>query len=206
MPKLSSALILLAVLATPPDPRNLVVNGDASRGQIGWNAIGEASIEGTGADARFVIRNKGSFEQGVRLPPASVGQFLVLVARGTSERVNADGAITGLPYVYGMVLRSDGARIVAYLQGQQMLARPVAPSAWVTMAGVFAIPEGAALVTIQLKQAERAGVPQNGSAAQFDDVGAYIFPSERQARSLIADWPTPKPFYPRDGGLFQLKR
>jgi len=36
-----------------------------------------------------------------------------------------------------------------------------------------------------MKQAERKGLPHNGSAARFDDVGLYLFPTEQAARSFV---------------------
>jgi hypothetical protein len=74
------------------------------------------------------------------------------------------------------------------LQGQQLRAAPATANAWVTMSGVFALPQGAASVVVDLNQAERRGVPQNGSAARFDRVGLYLFASEAEARAFVGAW------------------
>jgi hypothetical protein len=81
---------------------NLVRNGGASLTDRDWSPFREATIEGKGAAAHFVIRNGASFSQNISLPDDAAGRFLAFVARGTSDRVNADLSITGLPYIYGL--------------------------------------------------------------------------------------------------------
>jgi hypothetical protein len=118
------------------------------------------------------------------------------VARGTSDRVNADYSITGLPYIYGLYGSRERGRIAGYLNGDKTLGRPQKPGEWVVMSGVFRVPDDAVALTIRLSQAERRGDPQNGSAARFDDIGLFLFETEGQARSLVADWPNPAQEYP----------
>jgi hypothetical protein len=54
-------------------------------------------------------------------------------------------------------------------------------SEWAVMYRVFQIPNETVSARIFLNQAERKGVPQNGSAARFDNVGFYIFETEKEA-------------------------
>jgi hypothetical protein len=175
---------------------NLVRNGDASQNVREWSPFREATIEGHGPAAHFVIRNGGSFSQNIELPVDAAGRYLAFVARGTSDRVNADYSITGLPAIYGLFGSRERGRIAGYLTGDKTLGRPQKPGEWVVMSGVFRVPEDAVGVTIRLNQAERRGDPQNGSAARFDDVGLFLFETEAQARALAADWPNPAPDYP----------
>src|SRR4030095_16794505 len=126
----------------------------------------------------FTVRSPSSFHQVVELPPSAAGWYAAIVGRGQAERVNADGSITGLPYLYGMVIAANRTRFLGYWQGQQMLARPAYPGEWVAMSGVFRVPQGAAAISVQLKQAERKDDPQDGSAARFADVRMVVFPSE----------------------------
>lgn len=179
--------------AIPEIPRqgdaiNLLKNGDASRGFDGWTAGGSAIVEVKGQATWFALRDGARLQQEIPLTASAAGQFLVIVAHGSSERVNEDRAITGLPYLYGTVLSASRHRILAYLQGQQMLGQATAPNAWVTMYGVFRLPEGGDSVVIQLRQAERAGMPQNGSVARFDDVAAYLTASAADASSVLTSW------------------
>src|SRR5262245_8389556 len=118
-------LMLALALASPRQavrgqaPQNLVQNGDASRGLYGWQPSGFATLEETGDAAHFVVRDKGHFTQIIELPPLAAGQFVTVVGRGASDRINANGSITGLPSVYGMFEERYRVRILGYLQGQQ---------------------------------------------------------------------------------------
>jgi hypothetical protein len=181
-------LVLLAFLQT--GPANILTNGDARQGNAGWKT--EGIVQGvarteTIADVScFTVRSPGSFVQDVVLAPSAVGWYAAIVGRGQAERLNADGSITGLPYLYGMVITADRKHFLGYWQGQQMLARPTYPGEWVAMSGVFRVPQGAAAISVQLKQAERKDSPQDGSAARFADVRMVLFPSEEAARAYVA--------------------
>jgi hypothetical protein len=189
--------IAAMVLGTPPQEfRNLVRNGDASMALSGWEARRQASVEGTGPAAHFVVRNQGEFVQTIDLPPSAAGQFVAVVGRGASDRVNADGSITGLPYLYGLFGDASGRRFLGYLQGQQMRLHASRAAEWAVMSGTFQIPAGTARLILRLSQASRRGDPQNGSAARFDDVGVYVFPTEAPARAFIADWRGMRAFEP----------
>jgi hypothetical protein len=185
-PVLWSCLTLALALQAPG--ANMLVNGDAAGGTGGWITNGSAKTERIGAVSCFVVRSKGSFQQEVRLPPESIGMYAAVVGKGESDRINDDGSITGLPYLYGMVVAADRTRFLAYWQGQKMLGRPREPGEWVTMSGVFSVPYGATYVSIQLKQGERKGVPQNGSAARFSDVRLVLFPTEAAARAYVDEY------------------
>jgi len=163
---------------------NLLENPGADRAGADWLALRDAKVEPCDGNPCFVVRNQGSFRQTVLLPADAVGKYVVMIGAVSSQRINPDMAITGLPYLYGMVAIADGSRYLAYLQG--MLARPITPNSWTKTAGVFPIPVHAARVSFQLNQAERRGTPQNGSAARFDDLGCYLFPTESEARAFTA--------------------
>jgi len=149
-----------------------------------WNKSGETVTEMDGVQTIFVLRNQGSFSQDVSLPKGSSGKFVLFIGRCSSERVEPDGVITGLPYLYGYM--HSEKKIEDYLQN--MLCRPGKPDVWVTTHGVFKIPPNANRITYFLNQAERRYVPQNGSAARFADVGLYIFDTEVEARTFVADF------------------
>lgn len=164
---------------------NLLLNPNADFNAENWRVFGQADIEEFDGKKVFVVRNKGYFLQDVDLSETDIGKFALLIGRGSSERVNADGAITGLPYLYGYMLNSTNhpkdARIYGYLQGQQMRAGASYQDEWVTMFGIFRVPEGTRAIRFFLNQAERKNVPQNGSAARFDSVGLYLFETEEDA-------------------------
>src|SRR5687767_10052224 len=178
---LSAFLFLFSVAAYAQT--NLLLNPNAEEGANNWRVDGRANVEEFNGENVFVIRRDGSsssggFAQDVSLSALDVGKYALLIGNGFSERINSDGAITGLPNLYGYMMESinsKGGRINAYLQGQRMLARPVKKDQWVTMFGIFRIPKGTVGIRFFLHQAERKGVPLNGSAARFDNVGLFLF-------------------------------
>ena len=168
---------------------NLLQNPNADDGAIHWQAFGDAGVEQKSEGrTHFKVRNKGYFLQDVTLPEDPVGKYALLIGRVSSERINADGAITGLPYLYGYLMEGrnpKGGRILSYLQGQQMLCAARKENEWVIAWGVFQIPGGAGAIRFFLNQAERKDVSQNGSAARFDDLGIYLFDTEKEANAFV---------------------
>lgn len=166
---------------------NLLQNPNAELRSQFWQTYGQATVESCiGIDPCFVVRNHGYFIQDVAVPADAAGGYALFVGRGSSERVNADGAITGLPYLYGYMMDETKKRVLAYLQGQNMLLFDVKKDEWRTLCGVFPVPQGTGTIRFFLDQAERKGVPQNGSAARFDDVGLYLFSTESDARAFAS--------------------
>jgi hypothetical protein len=188
-----SFLILIGLLAGAivcnGQSRNLLQNPNADSASEFWRVFGDAKVEvATGNNLCFVVRNGGNFIQDVPLPDDVTGQYAVLIGRGASERINEDGAITGLPYLHGYMMEQgppNGGKILAYLQGQSMRANTQIRDEWVNMWGIFQIPEGTKRIRFFLNQAERRGVPQNGSAARFDNLGLYVFATREDAVAFV---------------------
>lgn len=182
-------VFLTATVAAHAQASNLLKNPNADDGVAHWRASEEATVEATaGGNFCFVVRNGGQFTQDVEVPEDAAGKYAVLIGRGSSERVNADGTITGLPALYGYMMkpgRPNGGIILEYLQGQQMLGRPYMPGVWVNMSGVFRVPETTKIIRFFLNQAERKGVPHNGSAARFDNLGLYLFATKEEADAFL---------------------
>jgi hypothetical protein len=185
-------LFVLAVSAAQPWMENLLVNANASEGARGWTTEGDVGTEELGGASCFTVRRGGSFAQDVELPEGAVGQFAVLIGRGRADRVIPDGTITGLPYLYAVVLTRDRQRFLDYWQGQDLLARPTRPDEWVRMSGVYKVPEHAAYVSVQLRQAEASGTPHDGSAARFTEIRFHLFPTEAAARAYATHFQTPR--------------
>ena len=167
---------------------NLLLNPKANDGTNNWRTFGNAKVEQSDdGDWRFVVRNNGHFFQDVHLPEDAAGKYALLIGRVSSERIDPDGAITGLPSLYGYMMdgaNPRGGRILSYLQGQQMLRRAGTVNEWVTAWGIFEVPDGTHAIRFFLSQAERKDVPQNGSAARFDDLGLYLFSTEGEAKAF----------------------
>jgi hypothetical protein len=187
-----AALLLWFLLTTSlanAQSNNLLENHSANDGADHWRVFGNATIEQTPeSNPYFTVRNNGYFLQDVTLPEGSVGKYVLLIGRVLSERINADGAITGLPSLYGYMMEGApprGGRILSYLQGQQMLCKSNKENEWVTAWGIFQVPDGTGAIRYFLSQAERKDIPQNGSAARFDDLGIYLFNTEEEASAFI---------------------
>jgi hypothetical protein len=169
--------------------RNLLQNPNADLGAEFWRAFGDATVEvATGNNLCFVVRNGGYFIQDVPVPDVAAGQYVVLIGKGASQRINADGAITGLPYLYGYMMEQgppNGGIVLAYLQGQRMLADTKIRDEWVDMWGIFQVPERTKRIRFFLNQALRRGVPHNGSAARFDNLGLYVFATKEDAEAFV---------------------
>jgi len=197
---LGKALISLAVLtilvnvstSANAQSRNLLQNPNADSGATFWHSVGEATVETTtGTDSCFVVRNGGHFFQDVDIAGNAAGQYIVLIGRGASERINPDGALTGLPYLYGYLMepgRADKKEILAYLEDQGMRAQTTSQNEWVNMWGIFKVPERTKRIRFFLSQVLREGVPHNGSAARFDDLGLYLFTTKGEAEAFVAQY------------------
>jgi hypothetical protein len=180
---------LLTTSLANAQSNNLLQNPSANDGANLWQAFGDATIDQTlESNPYFTVRNNGYFLQDVTLPEGSVGKYVLLIGRVSSERINADGAITGLPYLYGYMMEGAtprGGRILSYLQGQQMICGSRMENEWVTAWGIFQVLDGTGAIRYFLNQAERKDIPQNGSAARFDDLGIYLFETEEEASAFV---------------------
>lgn len=187
-------MLLIALLSVLPigasAQTNLLINSRADEGAISWRSSGKTSIEDQNGNSVFVIRDNclANFSQKVGIGEKDAAKFALLIGKGSSERINPDGAITGLPHLYGYMLSSSserGGTISDYLQGQAMLLNTKVADEWGTMYGIFPVPKGTVAIQFMLNQAERRGVPPNGSAARFDDLGLYLFDSREEALKFI---------------------
>jgi len=168
--------------------QNLLENPDGAAAGAGWLALGDAKVESCDGNPCFVLRNRGNFHQTVPLPPSASGKYVVLIGSGAAERINPDGAITGLPSIHAIAAIPGTGRTLTHFGGQQLFIQLRTPNEWTTLSGVFVVPVGAVRLSLELNQAERRDVPQNGSATRFDHVGVFLFSSESDARAFIAGW------------------
>jgi hypothetical protein len=183
------ALLWFLLPAAFAQAQNLLQNPNAENGTNQWRAYGDAVVaqhpEGKWS---FVVRYGGSFHQEVTLPEDAIGKYALLIGRAASERINPDGAITGLPSLYGYMMEVNEpprSKIKAYLQGGAMLCGATRENAWETVWGVFRVPPETGAIRFFLNQAERKGVPHNGSAARFNELGLYLFATEEEAKAFV---------------------
>ena len=135
--KLTILIFLLISTFTVHSQTNLLLNPNADSDSKHWRTSGKVTIEEFDGNAVFVVRSdvdvKSQLVQEVDLTETDIGKYALFIGRGSSERINSDGSITGLPYLYGYMIGSknnNGSTIIEPLQGQRMLARPGAANEW----------------------------------------------------------------------------
>jgi WD40 repeat protein len=168
---------------------NLIKYPDARQFTQYWQTKGEVSLE---ADAEeednynFAIRYSGMVWQDV--PVYAEGRYALLISWASSERVNPDGDQTGLPYLYGYMLNiSDRNKINEYLQVQQMMLNTDTVNEWKIIYGIFQVPPETGAIRLFLQQAD-GRLPQNGSAARFDEPGIFLFDTQEQAETFAKNY------------------
>lgn len=156
-----------------------------------WTAVDDATIEEINGNPLFVVRNGGYFSQEIPLSYDLSGEFMLIIGLVSTERINANGNITGLPYLYAYEMgakQTNGSNeplINQYLSVKNMFYSVGAVNEWAVIWDIFPVPENTATIQLFLKQAEQQGVSQNGSAARFDDLGVYFFRSVDEAESFV---------------------
>jgi hypothetical protein len=186
------SFVLLTGFSSPMQPpKNLLKSSIANltTSNRDWKATGEATIEKFDGLLCYVVRNGGTFSQVATFPSDPVEQYIVLIGRGSAERINPNGSTLDLPVIYGQVLGEEQGkeRILTYALGTTMVVRGPA-NEWVKMAGIFQLHEGVKGLRFFLGQGEPKGVVHNGSAARFDDLGLYVFSTEREAQLFVRNY------------------
>ncbi len=185
-------LIVAASAVVHAQSPNLLQNPDAGKGTQSWSSYGETSVEKNETYSCFVLR-KGHFYQDVELPKGSYGQYLVFVGRGAGKRINtpAGPITTRAPYLYGYMMQPPppgGKEILAYLQGQNMLAQITATNEWVNMWGIFEVPEGTTKVRFFLMGSAMADDPHEGAPVRFASLGLYLFQKKVEAEAFAMNY------------------
>jgi hypothetical protein len=158
-----------------------------------WNADGDAVIEELNGDPCFVLRDGGFFSQEIDLPEDAFGKFILIIGLVSSEQINANGIITGLPYLHGYMMaestkNANSVKIYAHLQFTDAFDSINIENEWVVKWEIFPVQDDSGKIKLFLGQAERRGVPHNGSASRFDDLGVYVFSSVEQALMFVDDY------------------
>ena len=123
MALLAAVGLVSAGEAGQADPPNLLIDGG---GPGAWEPRDDARPEEFLGVACLAVRRPGSFTQAVSLPSSAGGLYAVLLGLGQSDRINTDGSITGMPYLYATVFSADGKRILAVLARRQQPGAEVA--------------------------------------------------------------------------------
>jgi hypothetical protein len=172
-------------------PTNLIKNPFADDVSNHWFFSDNTVIEEIDGNPCFVMRY--GFVQSVEIPEDAIGKYVLLTGVVSSERINVDGSITGLPYLYGYMMDGynneafNGSSIHSYLAVPSSLhyKSAKAENKWVAIWNIYLVQKNTKYILFSLQQAERRGDPQNGSAARFDDLGLYLFSSGYEARAFV---------------------
>ena len=183
--------ICLSSTSIYAQPYNWLNNPYADADTDGWISDGDAAIEVINGNPAFVVRNGGHLSQEIQLTEDMSGKFMFIIGLAWSERSNANRNITGVPYFYAYEMEAiqtgnyDELYINKYLKVNDMLYTSSDIYQWVVIWEIFQISESTNTIELFLMQAERMGVPQNGSAARFDDLGVYFFNSIDEAETFV---------------------
>lgn len=159
-----------------------------------WIAFGDALIEKVNGNPCFTIRDGGYFIQDITLTDNDVGKYALLVGIVSSDHIDSDGKITGLPYLYAYMMNKgnleniDDININEYLLVTDMLYTPFDENEWIVIWDIFSVPKDTGTIRLFLKQAEQQGAPHNGSRALFDDLGIYLFTSFNDAEAFVNEY------------------
>jgi hypothetical protein len=109
LPALCIFFVAILPLSVNAQPRNLIQNPKAKLELKHWEAYkGQHTMtEPINGNPCFVIRNGAHLYQDIFLLEDAVGQYAVLIGRASTERINPDGAITGLPLLGLYVIYSN---------------------------------------------------------------------------------------------------
>ena len=166
--------------------KNYLPNPNATLGDKSWKMNGEVAIEERApGDPCFAIRYSGFFFQDAPVPASAANQCVLMIGRVSSERINANGDITGLPYLYGNLVDSkDDHHFHGYLQGDTMRCAAKNKDEWTPVWGIFKMTNDTSHIRFYLQQASGREA-QSGSAARFDDLGVFIFDTETEAGAFV---------------------
>ena len=171
---------------------NMLNNPFADENGDYWVAFGDAMIEEINGDPCFAIRDGGYILQDISLNENDEGNFVLIIGLVSGERINVDGTISGLPYLYGYMTSGENitddissTNISSYLQVSDMLSLSSLQNDWVVIWDVFQIEQHTKSIRIFLSQAAQRGVALNGSIARFDELGVYVFASLNEASEFV---------------------
>ena len=197
LPLLPVALgCLLSASASQLPPPNIVENGDARSGDASWHRSSSGSpvkhdpakagtVEDCDGRPCFVMRNGVPWRQRITLAEDVSGKYILIIARGATERVHVEPNITDLPYLWARLI-TDPPQPYSATVLQGMWLRSKGANQWGTIYGVFPVPKGVVAVDLMLGQASRKGTPHDGSAARVRNVEVRFFDTEAAAKSYVA--------------------
>ncbi len=175
-------LILICVLfatTTVGAQTNLLLNGQADFKTEHWRFKVNATVEEFNGGKVFVLRNGGHLQQLVQLTDEAIGKYALFIGLVSSERANVDGkSNTNLPHLYVFMLKTGASSY-----GKTMRGDAKGESGWQTIYTTYQVTKEDVELPMKcfLYQGEKQNVPNDGSAVRFDNLGLYLFETEKDA-------------------------
>ena len=180
-------LILICLLFTATTvgaQTNLLLNGKADSKTEHWHADEGATVEEFNGDKVFVVRDSSVFQQYVRLTDEAIGKYALFIGRISSERAIVDNKRNiNLRYLYMYFPRTPQ---VAYSQILRDDAK--SENEWHTIYAIHQVTKEDMKVSIMkcfLFHNQKQQVPNDGSAVRFDNLGLYLFETEKDALEFV---------------------
>ena len=177
-------LILVCVLfatTTVGAQTNLLLNGQGNSKTEHWHARGEAAtVEEFNGDKVFVLRNGAVLQQYIQLTDDAIGKYALFIGRVSSNRPLTDYKPNiSVPYLYMFAVGKSNA----FSEGQIMRDVAKSENEWHTIYTIHQVTkeDAESLMKCFLYQRLEKDVQKDGSVMRFDDLGLYLFETEKDA-------------------------
>jgi len=179
--KFLALICVLFATTTVGAQTNFLPNGKADSKTEHWHVV-KTTVEEYNGDKVFVLRNGGHLHQWVQLTDEAIGKYALFIGRVSSELADVDGKpSTNPPYLY-----IYNANPSAISEGQIMRDDAKGENDWFTIYAIYQLPkEGFTgfmkCILYQQNVRKNHNVPNEGSAVRFDNLGLYLFETEKDA-------------------------
>jgi hypothetical protein len=169
---------------------NRVQNPSGEQGLQHWRVYGNATAGVSQTGTCFVLGNDEYMLQDIPITNDNVGLFAVLIARASTEGLNADGSAAGWPSLYGYMMdhgNSTSGYVYDYLQDPSMGGRPKAGE-WIKLWGIYKVPEKTGRLRLFLFSGCKKGKTPDNCTGRFRDVGIYLFSTQEEAKDFVKQY------------------
>lgn len=166
---------VLVSLGSISAQENLLANPDGIDGTRNWKVFGEVTSEVSG----FAVR-KGHAVQIIKLEEAT-GKFVLIIARGSTEKFKSDRLLTGFPSLSGYLLSTYQPHGVNQINTYMNAGSPTAPDKIEKVYGIYEVPPNTVAAQVIIGRGQRQGEDDDDSAAMFHSVGLYVFDTQAEA-------------------------
>lgn len=178
--------VLFATIAVGAQT-NLLLNGKADSETEHWNVKYHTTVEEFNGDKVFVLRNDGNLQQWFQLKEEAIGKYALfigrVIGRVTSKRADADDKTPpNTPYLFVATLVPK----IVISEGQILSDDAKGENDWHTIYAIHQLPKenfsGFLKCSLHQRNSRKGeNVPNEGSSVRFDNLGLYLFETEKDA-------------------------